>query len=600
MATAYTPQLEKMAGMGIVEHELRNEYNATFGNARPQSSMRKSESDVTMDRFTGDMHVDAEQPAGLARMEAITIVWTRNWLICAYVAILLISFINSLQQQASFSWTPYVTSMFKEHGLTAITGVVANIVGGVSRLPLAKLIDLVGRPQGFLVCLVCVVLSLVLMADSPNVQSYAAAQTFYWSGMNGIDYVFSVFIADTSLLQNRLIWNAFQGAPYICNTFAGPLLGDAFEHHSTWRWGFGIFAIITPIVSLPFLGVFWMMGRRAKNLGVVEREKSNRTFPQSVRHWFVEFDVIGLLLVCGGFSIFLLPLSLAGYQKEGFTSPMIICMIIFGLVILALFAVWERFYAPKTFFPFHLMKNRDVVAACLLGANTWIAFYSYKMYYSSYLQVVFQLSIAKAGFITNIFNIVSCTWAVLISFAFKATDTYKWGAIIALPVQVTMTGLMIHFRRPGTPIGLLVMVEVINAMAVANLVQIEQVAIMAAVPHENVAVGLALLGMITAVGGAIGQSVSGAIWTQIVRKRMVEYLPEANKVQAAAIFGDIKLQLALPWGSPERDAIIRAYADAQKLMVIVGTCALVPCFLWVFMLKNYRMSEHKNRKGLQA
>ena len=71
---------------------------------------------------------------------------------------MLISFVNSLQQQANYSWTPYVTSEFMLHGLTGITGIVANIIGGVSRLPLAKFIDLVGRPQGFLVCLVCVVL----------------------------------------------------------------------------------------------------------------------------------------------------------------------------------------------------------------------------------------------------------------------------------------------------------------------------------------------------------------------------------------------------------------------------------------------------------
>jgi len=70
---------------------------------------------------------------------------------------MLISFVNSLQQQANFTWKPYVTSTFMKHGLTAMTDIVANIVGGVSKLPLAKFIDLVGRPQGFLVCLVCII-----------------------------------------------------------------------------------------------------------------------------------------------------------------------------------------------------------------------------------------------------------------------------------------------------------------------------------------------------------------------------------------------------------------------------------------------------------
>ena len=84
--------------------------------------------------------------------------------------------------------------------------------------------------------------------------------------------------------------------------------------------------------------------------------------------------MVGLVLICGGFSIFLLPFSLVNYQSEGWKSPMVICMIVFGLFLLAVFAAWERFWAPKTFFPYDLMKNKSVVAACLLGCNSWIAF----------------------------------------------------------------------------------------------------------------------------------------------------------------------------------------------------------------------------------
>ncbi|KAF1839176.1 siderophore iron transporter mirB [Decorospora gaudefroyi] len=605
MASGYVPQVQKVAGMGIVEREMTTEgSNDIYLEEHHPRSMDKNGSDISMKSTTDVENHAPAQPRGVADMEAVTVIWTKNWLIAAYATIMLISFINSLQQQTNYAFRPYVVSAFQKHGLTAMTDVVANIVGGVSKLPLAKFIDLVGRPQGFLVCMVSVVLALVLMAVCQNVQTFCAAQVFYWAGMNGIDYVQNIFIADTSLMQNRLIWMALTGLPYVVNTFAGPSLGETFLDHSTWRWGYGTFAIITPIVSMSFWAVFWLMGRRAKKLGVMKREKSSRTVMQSIRHWCIEFDgklsVIGLLLICGGFSVFLLPFSLAGYQQEGFASPMIICMIVFGLLIIGLFLVWERFYAPRTFFPFKLMKDRSVIAACFLGANSWIAFYSYKMYYSSYLQVVFNLSVAKAGYITNIFFIVSCTWALIISFAFKYTDTYKWGAIIAMPVQILMTGLLIHFREPGTSIGYLVMVEVFGAMASAMLLQIEQVAIMVAVPHEDIAVGLALLSVITAVGGAIGQSVSGALWNQIVPDKIAEYLPEASQDRIMEIFGDLNVQLALPWGSPEREALIKAFADAQKTMLIVGTCALVPCFVWVAMLKNSRMSDRMARKGLQA
>jgi len=220
------------------------------------------------------------------------------------------------------------------------------------------------------------------------------------------------------------------------------------------------------------------------------------------------------------------------------------------------------------------------------------------MYYSSYLQVVFGVSVAKAGYITNIFNIVSCAWGVIFAFAIRYTDRYKWAAVVALPVQILMTGLMIHFRRPGTQIGLLVMIEVFNAMCGAMMVAVEQLAVMAAVPHENVAVGLALLAMVTSIGGSVGQTISTAIWTQTVPKKIVEYLPAELKDQGPIIYASIVTQLGYAWDSPERQAVVRAYGDAQRLMVIVGTCALVPCILWVVMLKDYKLSERGTRKGL--
>lgn len=222
------------------------------------------------------------------------------------------------------------------------------------------------------------------------------------------------------------------------------------------------------------------------------------------------------------------------------------------------------------------------------------------MMYSSYLQVVFRLSVSKAGYITNIFNIVSCTWAIVISFAMKYTDTFKWGALVAVPIQLLMTGMLIYLRTPGSSVAVLVVIEVLGAMASAMIYNVEQVAIMVAVPHREIAVSIALLNVITALGGAIGQAISATIWAQIVPHRLTKYLPEASPAEIARLYGDISAQLGAEWGSREREAIVHAFGDAQKIMVILGTCALVPCLAWALMLKNARMSDHKARRGLQA
>lgn len=49
-----------------------------------------------------------------------------------------IYFIDALEGPTGWTLAPYVTSEFQLHGLTAITSVVAQLVAGLFRLPLAK------------------------------------------------------------------------------------------------------------------------------------------------------------------------------------------------------------------------------------------------------------------------------------------------------------------------------------------------------------------------------------------------------------------------------------------------------------------------------
>lgn len=133
---------------------------------------------------------------------------------------------------------------------------------------------------------------LILMAACRNVETYAAGQVFYWVGFNGIDFVLDVFIADTSSLKNRALMFAFSTSPYIATTFAGPAAAQSFLATSGWPWGYGTFAIVVPAISVPFLSVFWYNQRLAKQQGIIvkSRAASDRTFLQSIRHHFIEFD----------------------------------------------------------------------------------------------------------------------------------------------------------------------------------------------------------------------------------------------------------------------------------------------------------------------
>jgi MFS family permease len=94
----------------------------------------------------------------------------------------IIYFVTTMQQNMTTQLTPYVTSAFQAHSLTAATSIMSSLIGGISKLPLAKILDIWGRPQGFALMVASLTLGLVMMAGCNNVETYAAAQVFYWLG----------------------------------------------------------------------------------------------------------------------------------------------------------------------------------------------------------------------------------------------------------------------------------------------------------------------------------------------------------------------------------------------------------------------------------
>ncbi|KAI2783264.1 MFS general substrate transporter [Daldinia loculata] len=553
---------------------------------------RNSETDADIDA------IDSHAQAGVQKIEATTKVWTMSNLILAYVFIWIIYFVDSMQQGMGSLLTPYVTSSFALHSLTATTGVMSGIFGGVSKLTLAKVLDIWGRPQGFLVVVLLMTVGLVMMAACNNVETYAAAQVFYWVGYNGVSYSLSVFIADTSHLKNRALMLAFVSSPYIITVWITAPMTDSILYGIGWRWGFGIFSIITPIMCLPLFFLFTWNYQKAKKAGLIIYTPSGRTTWESIKYYFWQFDVICLILLTGGFALFLLPFNIYSYQYYGWKDPLVICLIIFGGLLLIGAVVWERFFAPVKFMPWELLKDRTVLGACILSAVLFVEYYIWTAYFSSFLQVVLNLDVTQTGYVGNIYSIGSCFFSFIVGILIRWTGRFKWITLyFGVPVTILSIGLLIHFRQPGTHLGWIIMCEILYAFAGGACVIGEQMAVMAAAAHQHVAVVLAMEGMFSSVGGAIGGTVSAAIWTGVFPEALAKYLPAESQANLTEIYGQLPIQLSYPVGSPTRDAIILAYGDGLRWMFVAATAITGLGLVSVAFWRDIKVKDFKQVKG---
>lgn len=103
-------------------------------------------------------------------------------------------------------------------------------------------------------------------------------------------FCIDVITADTSTLRDRGLAYAFTSSPYIISAFAGSKASEGF-YDTNWRWAYGAFSIILPFVALPLFILLRFNLHKAKKNGMWQpKEKSGRTFVQSVIHYIKEFD----------------------------------------------------------------------------------------------------------------------------------------------------------------------------------------------------------------------------------------------------------------------------------------------------------------------
>lgn len=84
---------------------------------------------------------------------------------------------------------------------------------------------------------------------------------------NGLNYVISIFVADTSALKNRSLMFAFTSSSYIITVWVGGPVANSFLKHGGFRWAFGMWAILTPFICLPLWFLFMYNYRKAEKLG---------------------------------------------------------------------------------------------------------------------------------------------------------------------------------------------------------------------------------------------------------------------------------------------------------------------------------------------
>ncbi|KAH7419589.1 siderophore iron transporter-like protein [Cadophora sp. MPI-SDFR-AT-0126] len=481
---------------------------------------------------------------GVRNMEAVAMTWTKWGLIFAYI--------RCVRQVQSVS--VFATSSFQTHSLISTVYVVQGVVNAVIKTPMAKVADVFGRLEAFSCTILLYVPGYIQMAVSTNVETFAAAQIFYSAGSTGLPDI-----------------------PFLITVWIGSLIGNDILSTTTWRWGYGIWCVILPVMFMPLALSLFLNNRKAKKIGLTtESQFKGMSAWQVVKHLWFDLDMGGILLLSAAFALILISLTIASRY----------CFVVFPF--------WENIktLAPHPLIPMHLLKSRTCSAGCGVGFFYFMVFYlSVQPYFYSYLIVVQGESVTSAGRIVQTFSFSSTVSSIIISFFIKYTKYYKPYVLLGTCIYIMGIGLMIRYRTMGVSTGALVGTQIAVGIGGGMINVPAQLGVQTSTDHRHVAVTTAVFLTCVELGGAVGSAISGAIWSKNIPTKLNQYLPEAVKSNATAIYNNINNAVVYAMGSPEREAINRAYQETMHTLLVIAICVTVPIFLLSLLMRNYDLDK---------
>ena len=95
------------------------------------------------------------------------------------------------------------------------------------------------------------------------------------------------------------------------------------------------------------------------------------------------------------------------------------------------------------------------------------------------------------------------------------------------------------------------------------------------------------------IGSALGNTVSGAIWSQIIPGQLTRQLGSVERAQAW--FAEpLSLAAQFAPGTTERDAAIEAYRHVQRLLCITGICLCAVLIFFACVLRDPKLGKEQS------
>ncbi|KIY46936.1 MFS general substrate transporter [Fistulina hepatica ATCC 64428] len=544
---------------------------------------------------------------GVKRIEAISATFTKWTKVFLFFGIFFIAYAYGLDGTVRYTYQTYATNSYATHSLLATVNVLRSVIAAAAQPTLAKLMDVFGRFEILIVSIVFYLigksLRTIVEASSNGVRAFSGGAILYQIGYTAVQLLAEVIVGDTTTLRNRVLFSFVPAAPFIINAWISGNVTEAVLAQTTWRWGIGMWALIYFVCAMPLCFTLWYGAYKAELSGTLAPYKTpfqQLGFVDLVKQLFWQLDVIGVILVIAVFALILVPFTIAGSTRDEWATGHIIAMLVIGVCCIPVLAFWQT-KAKHPLIPFRLLKDRGVWAALGIAMLLNCSWYLQGEYLYTVLVVAFNMSIDAATCLTNVYSFVSVVVGIGLGFVVRYVRYLKPFIVFGVALFMVAFGLLIRYRggESTSSHAAVIGAQVVLGFGGGLFAYPTQASIQAGAKHEHLAIITSLYLASYQIGSALGSSISGAIWTNVLPGQLEERLN--NATLAAEVYeSPLTVGVSYAMHTPERQAIVSAYKHTQRLLCITGICLCIPLLMFSLLLRNPRLTDSQSLPEAEA